>query len=123
MTRSPVTDRSAEGIITAANTNEPHQADEIGVDNPVANGNSVNKRPFSAVQHLSLDHGLRFRLPKQQSKNSETLLQQMFEGELGEDDVGPSDVEDLDELFEQEENMPRANRKLTFMGMDQQLVN
>ena len=41
----------------------------------------------------------------------------MFEGELGEDDVGPLDVDDLDELFDQEEKAS-PKRKLTFCDVD-----
>ena len=96
-----MTERSAEGIITPTEFGENHHVEDN--DDRVADGNNTSKRPFTSVQNLSLHHGLRFRLPKQQSKNAETLLQQMFEGELGEDDVGPSDMDDLDDLFDQEE--------------------
>jgi len=63
--------------------------------------------------------GLRFSLPKQQKKNAETLLQQMFESELKEDDVGPKGVEDLDDLDDlAEEQDLRRDKRLQFGTVD-----
>lgn len=43
----------------------------------------------------------------------------MFEDELEEDDLGPKDLEDLDELGESEEHIDeRSKRKLTFLTID-----
>ena len=55
---------------------------------------------FTSVERLALDTGLRFKMPSQQKKNANLLLQEMFEDELEEDDIGPKDLEDLDELDE-----------------------
>jgi len=66
-----------------------------------------------------MDTGLRFKMPKQQRKNADVLLQEMFEDELGEDDIGPKDLDDLDELEDSEELITeRSGRKLTFLTVD-----
>ena len=66
-----------------------------------------------------MDTGLRFRMPKQQKKNADVLLQEMFEDELEEDDIGPKDLDDLDELEDSEELInERSGRKLTFLNVD-----
>ena len=74
---------------------------------------------FSSVEHLALDTGLRFKMPSQQKKNADLLLQEMFADELEEDDIGPEDVEDLDELGESEDiREAQSNRRLTFHTVD-----
>lgn len=74
---------------------------------------------FTSVEHLALDTGLRFKMPTQQKKNADILLQEMFEDELEEDDIGPKDLEDLDELDESGELLEgRSRRKLTFHTVD-----
>ena len=74
---------------------------------------------FTSVEHLALDTGLRFKMPTQQKKNADILLQEMFEDELEEDDIGPKDLEDLDELDESGELLEgRSRRKLTFLTVD-----
>lgn len=74
---------------------------------------------FTSVEHLALDTGLRFKMPSQQKKNADILLQEMFEDELEEDDIGPKDLEDLDELDESGELLEgRSRRKLTFLTVD-----
>ena len=74
---------------------------------------------FTSVEHLALDTGLRFKMPTQQKKNADILLQEMFEDELEEDDIGPKDLEDLDELGESGELLEgRSRRKLTFLTVD-----
>ena len=71
------------------------------------------------MEHLAMDSGLRFKMPKQQHKNADLLLQEMFEDELEEDDIGPKDLDDLDELEESEELIvERSGRKLTFLTVD-----
>lgn len=71
------------------------------------------------MEHLAMDTGLRFKMPKQQRKNADVLLQEMFEDELGEDDIGPKDLDDLDELEDSEELITeRSGRKLTFLTVD-----
>lgn len=71
------------------------------------------------MEHLAIDTGLRFRMPKQQKKNADVLLEEMFEDELEEDDIGPKDLEDLDELEDSEDNLDeRPKRKLTFLTVD-----
>lgn len=71
------------------------------------------------MENLARDTGLRFKMPKQQKKNADVLLQEMFEDELEEDDIGPKDLEDLDELEESEELIDnRSRRKLTFLTVD-----
>jgi len=74
---------------------------------------------FTSVEHLVLDTGLRFKMPSQQKKNADLLLQEMFEDELEEDDIGPKDVEDLDELDESEDIIEaQSKRRLTFHTVD-----
>ncbi|CAH3122341.1 unnamed protein product [Porites lobata] len=74
---------------------------------------------FRSVEHLALDTGLRFKMPSQQKKNADLLLQEMFEDELEEDDIGPKDVEDLDELDESEDIIEaQSKRRLTFHTVD-----
>ena len=71
------------------------------------------------MEHLAMDTGLRFKMPKQQKKNADLLLQEMFEDELEEDDIGPKDLDDLDELEESDELInERCGRKLTFLTVD-----
>ena len=80
---------------------------------PVSNGG------FTSVEHLAMDSGLRFKMPKLQKKNADVLLQEMFEDELEEDDIGPKDLDDLDELEDSEELIDaRSRRKLTFLTVD-----
>ena len=85
-------------------------------------GEELNDRRsngFTSIEHLALDTGLRFKIPSQQKKNADLLLQEMFEDELEEDDLGPKDLEDLDELSESEEHIDeRSKRKLTFLTID-----
>ena len=74
---------------------------------------------LTLVEHLALDTGLRFKMPSQQKKNADLLLQEMFEDELEEDDIGPKDVEDLDELDESEDIIEaQSKRRLTFHTVD-----
>ena len=74
---------------------------------------------FTSVEHLALDTGLRFKMPSQQKKNANLLLQEMFADELEEDDIGPKDLEDLDELDESEDiKEAQSNRRLTFHTVD-----
>ena len=56
-----------------------------------------------------MDTGLRFKMPKQQLKNADVLLQEMFADELEEDDIGPRNLDDFDEREESEDL-----RQLTF---------
>ncbi|XP_048585787.1 two pore calcium channel protein 1 isoform X3 [Nematostella vectensis] len=75
-------------------------------------------RTQSTVESLAFKSGLRFRLPKQQKKNAETFLQQMFEGELEENDFGPrtDDLDDLDDLEDEQE--ARREIRLKFSSID-----
>jgi len=79
---------------------------------------AVGNGGFTSVEHLAMDTGLRFKMPKQQKKNADVLLQEMFEDELEEDDIGPKDLDDLDELEEEELINERSGRKLTFLTVD-----
>jgi len=79
---------------------------------------AVGNGGFTSVEHLAMDTGLRFKMPKQQEKNADVLLQEMFEDELEEDDIGPKDLDDLDELEEEELINERSGRKLTFLTVD-----
>lgn len=66
-----------------------------------------------------MDTGLRFRMPKQQRKNADVLLQEMFEDELEENDIGPRDSEDLDDLDDSVDLVSgRSRRKITFLNVD-----
>ena len=102
--RCPVKDRAAS-ILSLDDT------DEV-IKDQGSNG-------FTSVEHLALDTGLRFKMPSQQKKNADLLLQEMFEDELEEDDIGPKDVEDLDELDESEDIIEaQSKRRLTFQTVD-----
>ena len=80
---------------------------------------AVSNDGFTSLESLAIDTGLRFKMPKQQKKNADVLLQEMFEDELEEDDIGPKDLEDLDELEESEGLIDeRSRRKLTFLTVD-----
>ena len=80
---------------------------------------AVTNAGFTSVEHLAMDTGLRFKMPKQQRKNADVLLQEMFEDELEEDDIGPKNLDDLDELEESDELInERSGRKLTFLTVD-----
>lgn len=80
---------------------------------------SYSNGGFSSLEMLAMDTGLRFRMPKQQRKNADVLLQEMFEDELGEDDIGPKDLEDLDDLDESENlGCEPSRRKVTFLNVD-----
>ena len=62
-----------------------------------------------------------YKLKKRKTKNAEEILQQMFEDELNEDDLGPDlkDFDDLNDAIEQEmEERPRA---LTIHNIDAEL--
>ena len=73
----------------------------------------------TSVELLALVTGLRFKMPSQQKKNADLLLQEMFADELEEDDIGPKDLEDLDELDESEDIIEaQSNRRLTFHTVD-----
>lgn len=81
--------------------------------------NGQQRSGYTTVEQLALETGLRFKMPSQQKKNADLILQEMFEDELEEDDVGPKDIEDLDDLDESEELMKyRPKRKLTFQTID-----
>ncbi|XP_022784410.1 two pore calcium channel protein 1-like isoform X2 [Stylophora pistillata] len=80
---------------------------------------SYSNGGFSSLEMLAMDTGLRFRMPKQQRKNADVLLQEMFEDELGEDDIGPKDLEDLEDLDESENlGCEPSRRKVTFLNVD-----
>ena len=63
--------------------------------------------------------GLSFRLRKRHVKNAEMLLQQMFEDELDEKDLGPefNDDEELEEAVANAE-LESVPRKLTLQTVD-----
>ena len=80
---------------------------------------AITNGGFTSVEHLAMDTGLRFKMPKQQRKNADVLLQEMFEDELEEDDIGPRNLDELDELEESDELInERSGRKLTFLTVD-----
>lgn len=88
-------------------------------DNPEQPERNSTLKSTLSVEQFALDSGLRFCLPKQQKKNAETLLQQMFESELKEDDLGPKGVDDLDDLDElAEEQEIRRDNRLQFGTID-----
>ena len=64
---------------------------------------------LTSVEHLALVSGVRFKMPSRQKKNADLLLQEMFADKLEEDDIGPEDLEDLDE---------QSNRRPTFHTVD-----
>lgn len=71
------------------------------------------------MEMLAMDTGLRFRMPKQQRKNADVLLREMFEDELEENDIGPRDLEDLDDLDDSVDLVSgRSRRKITFLNVD-----
>ena len=44
---------------------------------------------FTSVELLAQVTGIRFKMPSQQKKNADLLLQEMFADELEKDDIGP----------------------------------
>ena len=72
---------------------------------------------FSITNYVSKTR-VSYKLKKRKTKNAEEILQQMFEDELNEDDLGPN-LKDMDQLndaieFEHE----NKNRSLTLNNVD-----
>lgn len=73
-----------------------------------------------AINEYMSETGITFKLRKTRTKNAELLLQQMFEDELDEKDLGPElmdDDEELNEVVENNELLPLP-RKLTLQTID-----
>ena len=114
---SPVSVDDTNEVIKDQGSNEATSLVSVDDTNEVIKDQGSNG--LTSVQHLALDTGLRFKMPSQQKKNADLLLQEMFADELEEDDVGPEDVEDLDELGESEDiREAQSNRRLTFHTVD-----
>ena len=74
-----------------------------------------------AVNEYMTQSGVTFKLRKTRTKNAELLLQQMFEDELDEKDLGPEladDDEELEEVMANNESLPIPGRKLTLQTID-----
>lgn len=73
-----------------------------------------------AIDEYMSDTGVTFKLRKNRTKNAELLLQQMFEDELDEKELGAEfddNEEELEELVENEERIA-SPRKLTLQTVD-----
>lgn len=73
-----------------------------------------------AVNEFMTQSGVSFKLRKTRTKNAELLLQQMFEDELDEKDLGPEllcDDEELDQVVENNTDITLP-RKLTLNTID-----
>ena len=114
---SPVSVDDTNEVIKDQGSNEATSPVSVDDTNEVIKDQGSNG--LTSVQHLALDTGLRFKMPSQQKKNADLLLQEMFADELEEDDIGPKDLEDLDELDESEDIIEaQSNRRLTFHTVD-----
>ena len=76
---------------------------------------------FSIARYIR-ESRVRYKLKKRKTKNAEELLQQMFEDELNEDDLGP-DTQDFDDLNDviNEEDENKLPRKVTLDNVDSQI--
>ena len=77
---------------------------------------------FSINEYMT-QSGVTFKLRKTRTKKAELLLQQMFEDELDDEDLGPSladDQDDLDDVMDRQEDEQIENipRKLTLKTVD-----
>ena len=77
---------------------------------------------FSINEYMT-QSGVTFKLRKTRTKKAELLLQQMFEDELDDEDLGPSladDQDDLDDVMDRQEDEQIENipRKLTLNTVD-----
>eukprot|EP00112_Aurelia_sp_Birch-Aquarium-sp1_P004032 Seg1455.3 transcript_id=Seg1455.3/GoldUCD/mRNA.D3Y31 product="Two pore calcium channel protein 1" protein_id=Seg1455.3/GoldUCD/D3Y31 len=74
-----------------------------------------------SIQNYVSKAQVSYKLKKRKTKNAEEILQQMFEDELNEDDLGP-DLKDFDELNDAiEQEMEERPRALTIHNIDAQL--
>ncbi|XP_038073134.1 two pore calcium channel protein 1-like [Patiria miniata] len=78
----------------------PVKIDKLNLTSDVEGQNST------AVDHKPRDPGIRFRIGKK-SRNVQVSLQAMFEGELDEENMGPEELDDIDEM-NPDENEPIA---------------
>lgn len=83
--RTPITERSRTGTTTL-------NLEEIG------NGTLHETQGQVTVQKYAMNEARRYRLIENQIKTAENLLQQMFEDELGFEDMGPQTLIEIDDL-------------------------
>ena len=55
-------------------------------------------RSQMTVQEYAMNEARRYRLMENQIKTAENLLQQMFEDEIGAEDMGPKTLNEIEEL-------------------------
>ena len=77
---------------------------------------------FSINEYMT-QSGVTFKLRKTRTKKAELLLQQMFEDELDDEDLGPSLADDQDDIADvmdrqEEEQVENVARKLTLNTVD-----
>ncbi|CAB4015799.1 two pore calcium channel 1-like [Paramuricea clavata] len=82
---TPITERSRTGTT-------------LSVDLEAANGDLQRTPSQIRVQEYAMNQEKRYRLMENQIKTAENLLQQMFEDEIGSEDMGPQTLNEIEEL-------------------------
>ncbi|CAB4029789.1 two pore calcium channel 1-like [Paramuricea clavata] len=82
---TPITERSRTGTT-------------LSVDLETANGDLQRTPSQIRVQEYAMNQEKRYRLMENQIKTAENLLQQMFEDEIGSEDMGPQTLNEIEEL-------------------------
>eukprot|EP00794_Sanderia_malayensis_P020401 gene20401-22414_t len=92
------------------------------VSNPVNSTENPLDENFSITQYV-MKARVSYSLKKRKTKNAEEILQQMFEDELNEDDLGPNlqDMDLLNDAIEHQNEQQAKSRSLTLQNVDIQL--
>ena len=64
----------------------------------MGNGDVHRTKSQITVQEYAMNEERRYRLVENQIKTAENLLQQMFEDEIGSEDMGPETLVEIEEL-------------------------
>ena len=64
----------------------------------MGNGDLNRTQSQMTVQEYAMNEERRYRLVENQIKTAENLLQQMFEDEIGSEDMGPQTLNEIEEL-------------------------
>ena len=64
----------------------------------MGNGDLNRTQSQMTVQEYAMNEERRYRLVENQIKTAENLLQQMFEDEIGSEDMGPETLNEIEEL-------------------------
>ena len=76
----------------------------------MGNGDLNRTQSQMTVQEYAMNEERRYRLVENQIKTAENLLQQMFEDEIGSEDMGPETLNEIEELEPVEVDL----KKMTF---------